>query len=167
MNPREEKAKDFANKCKNGWGNSDKAARKGIRRFKRGSYRHSRRLDKIQLGETISVDGEGALPPPPVYRRKSADTSMGEEFLRKAQRRIRQILPCGTDDALVNSFEDYCVRKGIQRQKAAGWARYLRGELTSGVIPPNAMTLEDAADLEGALREFSRDEITTSEQAAP
>ena len=155
MDPREEKAKDLANQCKNRWGNSDKAARKGIRRFKRGSNRHSRRLGKIQLGQTASSVDEGTSPPPPVYRHKLSDTPMAEVLLQKSRRRMRQHLPTDADETFVGSFEDYCIASGIPRPKATGWARFLRGELTIGVTPLPTMTLEDSAELESVLRDFT------------
>lgn len=165
MNPREEKSRDLANQCKNRWGNSDKAARKGIRRFKRGSNRRSRRLDKIQMGQNASPDGEAHSPPPPVYRQKLSDTPMAEILLRKSWKRMRQVLPPGADEVFIDSFERHCMAKGIPRPKANGWARFLRGELTIGVIPIPIMTLEDSIELEGVLRDFILSRGARGEQA--
>ncbi len=154
MDPREEKAKDLANQCKNRWGNSDKAARKGIRRFKRGSNRHSRRLDKIQMGQTASPD-DGLPARPPIFRGKLSDTPMSKVLLRKSQERILKLLPPGAGESFVASFEAHCTGNGLLGKRAAAWARFLRGEVNGRRVTQPVMTLADTGDLEEALRDFS------------
>ena len=89
---------------------------------------------------------------------------MAEVLLQKSQRRMRQHMPVGAGEAFVSLFEDYCLQNCISRPKAAAWARFLRGELTVGVIPLPAMTLEDSTELEVFLRDFCQSDQQTSEQ---
>ena len=143
MNPAEEKAKDLANHRKNTYGNSDKAARKGIPRFKRASARKERRTEKSSLGGSFDPDESGRILRFPLFRRKWADTPMSDVLARRLSRRIRQLVPAGASEAWVEAFQRDCIDDGIAPACADAWARYLRGELTCGVIPLPRMDLDD------------------------
>ena len=151
MNPAVKKAKDLANHRKNTYGNSDKASRKGIPRFKRASAQRERRMEKSSLGGGLDSDESGRILRFPLFRRKSADTPMADVLARRLSRRIRQMVPAGASEEWVEAFQRGCIEDGITSACADAWGRYLRGELTCGVIPLPRMDLGDLRRLADRL----------------
>jgi hypothetical protein len=154
MNPREKKAKDLASHCKNRYGNNDKAARNGIRRFKRESNQKIRRSCRVQAGDIANCESDTFLDTPKPYKKKWPDTPMGDVLAKKIEQRIRAILPSGDSESFFDSFKDYCIARGMNRHEVSAWCRYLRGEMTIGIIPLPKLELRDTARIEETLKDF-------------
>ena len=156
MNPREKKAKDLANHCKNRYGNSDKAARIGIRRFKRESNQQIRRSGRVQAGDIVNCKSDTFLDTPKPFQQKWPDTPMGDVLAKKIEQRIRAMFPSGDSEGFVDLFKNYCIDQGMNRHEASAWCRYLRGEMTIGIIPLPKLELRDMARIEETLKEFTK-----------
>ena len=90
---------------------------------------------------------------------------MGEVLSRKIEQRIWASLPNGAGEDFVDAFETFCLQQGISRPCSVSWSRFLRGQMTVGVIPLPEFELKEMTRLEKALRTFTQSEKPRSEQA--
>lgn len=116
MTPREKKDQDLTNHCKNRYGNSDKAARKGVRRKKRTSTHRARRDGNHAVAQVLAArdpdEVEVSLkadPSPGQHQAKWPDVPLGEILHRKAQDKIQEMLLRWEDESdVVEAFEAWC-----------------------------------------------------------
>jgi len=165
MTPREKKDLDLTNHCKNRYGNSDKAARKGVRRKKRTSTHRARREGNHAVAQVVAArdpdEVEVSLkadPFPSHYQVKSPDVPVGEILHRKVRDEIDEMVRSGeADPDVADAFEAWCMaRETVSPARAKAWAVYMRGLFSNGVILIPKITSEDQRDLRDALVEFRR-----------
>lgn len=165
MTPREKKDRDLTNHCKNRYGNSDKAARKGVRRKKRASTHRARREGNHAVAQVLAArdpdEVEVSLkadPSPSEHQVKSPDVPMGEILHRKVRDEIDEMVRSReADPDVADDFDAWCMaRETVSPARAKAWATYLRGLLSNGVILIPRITSEDQRDLRDALVEFRR-----------
>lgn len=165
MTPREKKDRDLTNHCKNRFGNSDKAARKGVRRKKRASTHRARREGNHAVAQVLAArdpdEVEVALkadPSPGEHQAKSPDVPMGEILHRKVRDEIDEMVRNReVESDVADDFQAWgMARETVSPARAKAWATYLRGLLSNGVILIPRITSEDQRDLRDALVEFRR-----------
>ena len=165
MTPREKKGRDLTNHCKNRYGNSDKAARKGVRRKKRTSTHRARREGNYAVAQVLAArdpdEVEVSLkadPSPSEHYAKWPDVPVGEILHRKVRDEIDEIVRNGeVHSDVADDFEAWCMaRESVSPARAKAWAVYLRGLCSNGVILIPKITSGDQRDLRDALVEFRR-----------
>ncbi len=172
MDPRRKKDRDLSGHCKNCYGNSDKAARTGVRRKKRITSHRARREGNHAVIQIISahdpdeVESSILFTPPLGENAKWPDTPMGKILIRKIREKIRSLLATEKEPShLIDAFHHWCEKSStVTPVHAAEWVRYLRAISSVGIAPPPKIMADDQRNLHAFLAHFIRRQTTKENQ---
>ena len=160
--PRQEKDRDLASHCRNTYGNSDKAARRGVRRKKRVTARGARRKDGRLLGTiqcSTDVEDDKCAPGSrrhPGQKMKWPDQPLGKVLARGVQRRIRTLLADREHATTqIDGFLQWCEpRLELATAKRVAWQRFLCGLFSWGTGELPLLTLSEQRQIHAALKDY-------------
>jgi hypothetical protein len=164
MNPRDKKELDLSRNCKNRYGKSDKAARKGVRRKKRITTHRARREGFHAINQIISacdpdeVESSVSSLPPHGSNAKWPDTPLNMVLQDKIKRKIQMILSRpGEVLEVIEEFNGWCqTSTKLATIHIGAWVRYLRAVGSIGIIPIPKISAEDQRALHATLISFSQ-----------